>query len=123
LELQGTLCHYMSIDGSLGGAAFEEYINAQHKPIQDTLFYKKFMQEAGYVDIVEKHFQWPLGDWARDQQCKEVGKMFRDDVARRIFARNFLRTEGRKPCVRETVLAARALEDLYDPQIYRYVPV
>jgi hypothetical protein len=113
----------MSIDGTLDGTAFREYINVQRKRSEDTPVYKKFMQEAGYVDVVEKHFQWPLGDWPRDQQCKEVGKMFRDDVAGRIFARNFLRKDRRKPCERETDLAARASEDLYDPQIHGYVPV
>jgi hypothetical protein len=90
LELQATLCHYMSIDDTLNGTAFREYINAQRKPGHETIFYKKFMKEAGYVDIVEKHFQWPLGDWSKDQQCKEVGKIFKEDVAGRIFARNFL---------------------------------
>ncbi|CAG8027782.1 unnamed protein product [Penicillium nalgiovense] len=31
------------------------------------------MQKAGFVDIQEKEYNWPIGPWARDQKYKEAG--------------------------------------------------
>ncbi|KAJ5686814.1 hypothetical protein N7536_009433 [Penicillium majusculum] len=31
------------------------------------------MEKAGFVDIQEKAYQWPIGPWARDQKYKEAG--------------------------------------------------
>lgn len=31
------------------------------------------MEKAGFVDIHEKAYQWPIGPWARDQKYKEAG--------------------------------------------------
>lgn len=32
------------------------------------------MQEAGFVDVVEKRFRWPVGDWSGDVRLREVGR-------------------------------------------------
>lgn len=32
------------------------------------------IQEAGFVDVVEKRFRWPLGPWSSDPKLKEVGR-------------------------------------------------
>jgi len=123
LELQGTLCHYMTIDDTFPGTAFRKYLDAQSKPGENVVFCKRFMEEAGYVDIVEKHFQWPVGDWPKDQQCKEVGKLFKEAVAGRIFEKSFSRQGSRMSTEKEMDLADRALEDLDDPRIHGYVPM
>lgn len=31
------------------------------------------LHEAGFQDVVEKRFQWPLGPWAKDPRLKELG--------------------------------------------------
>lgn len=31
------------------------------------------IEKAGFVDIQEKPYQWPIGPWARDQKYKEAG--------------------------------------------------
>lgn len=30
-------------------------------------------RKAGFVDICEKEYKWPIGPWARDQKYKEAG--------------------------------------------------
>jgi SAM-dependent methyltransferase len=34
---------------------------------------KKWMEEAGFVDIVHRHWKIPIGAWARDPKMKELG--------------------------------------------------
>lgn len=44
--------------------------------------YRRYMEQAGFVDIVEKHYQWPLGPWAKDRRLKAIGVLFREDMER-----------------------------------------
>ena len=30
--------------------------------------------DAGFVDVVEKRYKWPLGDWPTDPRLKEIGR-------------------------------------------------
>lgn len=30
--------------------------------------------EAGFVDVVEKRFKWPIGPWSSDARLKEIGR-------------------------------------------------
>ncbi|KAM0720334.1 hypothetical protein Q7P37_004470 [Cladosporium fusiforme] len=32
------------------------------------------MQEAGFVDVAEKRFKWPVGSWSSDVRLQEIGK-------------------------------------------------
>lgn len=32
-----------------------------------------WIREAGFQDVVEKRYQWPLGPWAKDPKLKELG--------------------------------------------------
>lgn len=32
------------------------------------------IREAGFVDIVEKRFKWPVGPWSSDQRMKDIGR-------------------------------------------------
>lgn len=32
------------------------------------------MREAGFVDVVEKRFKWPIGPWSSDPKLKEIGR-------------------------------------------------
>ena len=35
---------------------------------------RKLIQEAGYVDVVEKRYKMPVGGWMADQKWKEIGE-------------------------------------------------
>ena len=34
---------------------------------------KRFMEEAGFVDVVEVIYKWPLNRWPANKQMKEIG--------------------------------------------------
>ena len=35
------------------------------------------MEEAGFVNVVEKKFKFPIGTWPKDPRMKELGTWFR----------------------------------------------
>lgn len=35
---------------------------------------KDMMEEAGFVDVVERKFVWPIGPWPKDQRLKDMGR-------------------------------------------------
>ena len=35
---------------------------------------KKMIEEAGFVDVVEKHYKWPIGTWPVDHRLKDIGR-------------------------------------------------
>jgi hypothetical protein len=37
---------------------------------------KRLIEEAGYEDVVEHRFRWPIGKWAKSERLKEIGKWF-----------------------------------------------
>jgi hypothetical protein len=36
--------------------------------------YKQQMIDAGFEDVVQVEFKWPISSWPRDAKYKEVGK-------------------------------------------------
>jgi len=43
------------------------------RPLNSGLFYKKQMEEVGFVDIVERRDVWASGRWPKDPKLKELG--------------------------------------------------
>jgi hypothetical protein len=37
---------------------------------------KGYMQQAGFVDVVEKRFKVPLGPWSNNERYREIGKYY-----------------------------------------------
>lgn len=35
---------------------------------------KNLIEEAGFVDVVEKTYKWPIGAWNNDPKLKDIGK-------------------------------------------------
>ena len=35
--------------------------------------YKEYLEEIGFVDVVERKFHWPIGPWAKGKQNKNLG--------------------------------------------------
>jgi hypothetical protein len=38
------------------------------------------MNEIGFVDVVERHFQLPVGTWATGSKMKRIGAWMREDM-------------------------------------------
>ena len=37
-------------------------------------YIRDWIAKAGFVDVVEEKFKWPVGDWPADQRLKDIGK-------------------------------------------------
>lgn len=35
---------------------------------------KNLIEEAGFVDVVEKTYKWPIGAWSNDPKLKDIGR-------------------------------------------------
>jgi hypothetical protein len=42
--------------------------------------YKQYMIDAGFEDVVEKKYEWPLGTWAKGERMKTLGLWYREDM-------------------------------------------
>lgn len=42
--------------------------------------YKSYLERAGFVDVVERRFKWPLNDWAKERYYKEIGLWTRESL-------------------------------------------
>jgi hypothetical protein len=58
-----------------GGAKLcRPWTNVQH--------YKQWMEDVGFVDVVEKPFYWPTSAWAKGKYYKEVALYWQEDLLR-----------------------------------------
>lgn len=87
--------------------------------------YKTYLEEAGFVDVVERRLKWPMNEWPRDPHHKELGAWCRenmdggmDGLLVGLFTR-FLGWTSEEV----TVFAAQARAELRDRGIHGYIPV
>jgi hypothetical protein len=57
------------------GELFHEACAKLGRPIPPVDAYKKWMEDAGFVDIEEKVYKRPSNTWPRDPHLKEIGKV------------------------------------------------
>jgi hypothetical protein len=68
------------IDDSGKGTALAQWgelmLEASFKlsiPLNSVKGVKKIMEDAGYVDVVEKKYKWPMNKWPAEKKMKEIG--------------------------------------------------
>ena len=44
--------------------------------LNSALTTKKLMEDAGFVDVVEVIYKWPLNRWPANKYMKEIGTFF-----------------------------------------------
>lgn len=42
--------------------------------------YKQYLEEAGFEDVVEERYEWPIGTWAKGKRMKVLGELYREDL-------------------------------------------
>ncbi|KAJ5951700.1 uncharacterized protein N7479_010113 [Penicillium vulpinum] len=70
-------CYNMSTDSSMvqfTEAVFRAGQEWDH-PLDTLDTMRAAMEKAGFVDIHEKRYRWPVGPWARDPTLKEAGRL------------------------------------------------
>lgn len=62
-----------------------EASKALGRPVIFAPFAKKALEDAGFVDVVEKTAIWPIGDWPKDKRLKEIGRWGREGVYETLY--------------------------------------
>ncbi|KAK8038669.1 hypothetical protein PG993_007080 [Apiospora rasikravindrae] len=120
-----------SFDGSLRGTALERLgllcQQGAAKNGRDLLVamrYKEWLEEVGFVDVVERKLAWPYGGWARDPRLKLAGKFCQRDIYDGVsgIAHVMLQKAGFPiPAIEEYIAEVRS--NLVNPAIHAYLPV
>jgi Methyltransferase domain len=123
---------YRCIDNSDEGTAFREYSELMitgaaklGKVITHAPNYKRYFEEAGFVDVVEERFQWPFNTWPKGKYYKTLGLWYNKDMQEGLEGMTmavFTRAHGMtKEEVQEKVGLVR--KDLDDKRIHAYLPM
>ncbi|RDW77001.1 hypothetical protein BP6252_05054 [Coleophoma cylindrospora] len=86
-ELQDAAFPFRCIDNSMAGTKMEQWCSlvrtaasALGRDFAVVPKYKTYLEEAGFVDIVEKQMAWPIGSWAKGEKMKAIGAWCKEDV-------------------------------------------
>ncbi|KAJ4162950.1 hypothetical protein NW754_014371 [Fusarium falciforme] len=132
-EMQDIVLPYTSDDDTLPpnselcrlGNYFCETSTLLGRPIDVPLKYKSMMQKVGFVDIVERHYKWPLSAWPKDPHYKELGAWTFANLDGGLEGLTLaLFTRALKWSKEETmVFCAEVRKQLRDLRIHAYLPV
>jgi hypothetical protein len=50
------------------------------RPWTNAQYYKRWMEEIGFEDVVEKSFSWPTSAWAKGKYFKDLAMYFQEDT-------------------------------------------
>lgn len=132
LELQDYIMPMRSIDHTYTDSSIEKWqtlilqgaakLGRDLTQVKD---YKKHMVEAGFLDVVEVHCQWPLGPWATNRKLKAIGVLFREDMERLIDGLSMrLLGEGMGMSIaRIDKLVGEVRKEWYEEEVHTYLPM
>ena len=86
--------------------------------------YKRWMEEIGFVDVVEKHFYWPTNGWAKGKYFKQVAAYWQEDLLTGLEGIS-LKVMGVMGWSAEETLVflAGVRKDVKDTSIHAYLPM
>ncbi|KAK4112905.1 S-adenosyl-L-methionine-dependent methyltransferase [Canariomyces notabilis] len=131
-EFQEIIICFQSIDGSIEGTALQRWntlllegIRKMGRRPTEALRCKKWMAEAGFVNISEKKFAVPMNPWAKGKVQKALGAMQMannlegvDGLTMTVFTRSL----GWTPAQVEEMLVD-VKRDMKDRSIHAYITV
>lgn len=87
--------------------------------------YGKYMEAAGFVDIVEKHFYWPCNTWPKGKKEKLIGLWTQQNLLDGISAMSMaVLTRGAGWTKEEVeIFLAAVREDIKNRRIHSYIDV
>jgi hypothetical protein len=102
-----------------------EASNKAGREINDAPKYKSYLEKAGFVDVVEKQFKWPLNQWPRDKHFKEVGIWSFENLNRGVEGLLMaLFTRYLDWTAEQVIVFCSALrKQLANPKIHAYTPM
>jgi hypothetical protein len=87
--------------------------------------YKQYMIDAGFEEVVEKKYEWPLGTWAKGERMKTLGLWYREDMLSVIQGASiWALTRGLNMSAEEVeLLLVGVRDDMKSNKIHVYVSV
>lgn len=132
LELQDPQMPALCIDDSMQGTSLETWSQVVPegaanlgRVVTNSRFYPQWMREVGFVDVVEKHYYWPLNTWPRGKREKMIGMWAQQNVLDGVEAMSMaILTRGlgwSKERVEMLLVGVR--NDLRDRHVHAYIDV
>ena len=95
------------------------------RPVMNSRHCGRWMRDAGFVDVVERHFYWPLNTWPRGKKEKLIGMLAQQNLLDGVEAMSMaLLTRGLKWSRGQVeVLLAGVRNDLKNRALHPYIDV
>jgi hypothetical protein len=132
LELQDCVVPFCCLDASMSGTHLEKWSNMMYHAVASmgrdwgrVANYKQYLEDAGFVDVVEKKFEWPLGTWAKGTRMKMLGLWYREDLLAAMQGASLAiltKALGMDKEMGEELLV-KVREDVMSNRIHAYLPV
>ena len=87
--------------------------------------YKEMLEQAGFVDVVERKYEWPVGTWAKGKRQKMLGLWYREDLLSGLqgFTMALLTRALGMSSVEVELLLMGVRNDIKSNRIHIYIPV
>ena len=130
--MQDIIVPMRSIDDTIRGTALEswteETINAAAKlgkSWKNCANYVRYFEEAGFVDVVKHHFQWPMNTWPKGMRMKTLGSYWQEDMLRGLEALCMAPLTRGAGLTKGQVLelTAEVRKDILNRNIHAYLPM
>ncbi|TVY88308.1 Secondary metabolism regulator [Lachnellula willkommii] len=131
LELQDIVLPMRAIDDTLKGTAMDHWatittnaaamLGISWKHSGD---YGRLLEEAGFVDVVESHFQWPTNTWPKGERMKLLGRYWQEDLLMGLESVSMaVLTRGAGFTMEQVLeLTAEVRKDVANKNIHAYMP-
>jgi len=95
------------------------------RPLDSSTKYRDQLTEAGFVNIVERHFKWPINTWPKDSQHKLCGAWSHENFLEGVQAVSLMLFTGVLGWSKEEieVLLVDVRKDSKNRQIHAYWPM
>jgi hypothetical protein len=132
LELQDMILPMRCIDDTFNGTVFQDWslriMNAAEKlgtSWNNSANYVRYFEDAGFVDVTEKHFQWPSNTWPQGQRMKILGSYWQEDMLIGLESLSLAVLTRAGGMTKEEVLTMNELvrKDIHNKGIHAYLPV
>ncbi|KAI1850364.1 hypothetical protein JX266_004222 [Neoarthrinium moseri] len=130
VEFMETVIYFQSQDGSLEGTALERWnklllegIRNMGRNALSCMKYKKWMTDAGFINVEEKKFIVPANPWAKGRKNKELGALQMVNNLNGVYGLTVtVFTKGLGWTTEEVeVLLADVRRDMSDKDIHSYI--
>jgi len=120
------------IDDSMKGTALQEWtdqvcLGAENlgRIVTNSKNYGRYMEEIGFVDIVERHFYWPLNPWPRGKREKLISMWTQQNLLDGVQGMSMaLLTRGLGWSKEKAeLLLVETRKDIKDRNIHSYIDV